>query len=155
MSGSFSASRGLHRHGRSTSLDRALPGRRDCGRFGDGSRSGARHRQPPRRLQIFRLRSSRALRPSTGQPGAPDPAEAKKQEHLQKIRQLTFDRRPSSILKAWSTPREEALTRPESDDSASGGAACVVPNMRRMARGMVVAAPNGVPGDGAERRCQA
>ena len=32
-----------------------------------------------------------------------------KQEHLQKIRQLTFDRRPSAILKAWSTPRDEAL----------------------------------------------
>ena len=40
---------------------------------------------------------------------APDPAEAKKQEHLQKIRQLTFDRRPSAILKAWSTPRDEAI----------------------------------------------
>src|ERR1700722_17602999 len=56
--------------------------------------------------------------PVSGQPGAPDPAEAKKQEHLQKIKQLTFDRRPSSILKAWSTPREEAVTRPEADDSA-------------------------------------
>src|SRR4029077_8194070 len=30
--------------------------------------------------------------PTKGQPGAPDPAEAKKQEHLQKIRQLAFDR---------------------------------------------------------------
>src|ERR1700722_1351689 len=56
--------------------------------------------------------------PVSEQPSAPDPAEAKKQEHLQKIKQLTFDRRPSSILKAWSTPREEAVTRPEADDSA-------------------------------------
>ena len=44
-----------------------------------------------------------------GQPGSPDPAQAKKQEHLQKIRQLMFDRRPSAILKAWSTPKEEAI----------------------------------------------
>src|SRR4051812_9437612 len=39
-------------------------------------------------------------------PGAVDP---KKQERLQKIQQLTFDRRPSAILKAWATPREVAL----------------------------------------------
>ena len=37
------------------------------------------------------------------------PADPKKQERLQKIRQLTFDRRPTAILKAWSTPREEAI----------------------------------------------
>ncbi len=78
---------------------------------------------------------------ANAKPGTPDPAEAKKQEHLQKIKQLTFDRRPSSILKAWSTPREEALTCPESDDSAQAPVA----NVRRMARGMVVATPNGVP----------
>ena len=47
------------------------------------------------------------------QAGAPDPAEALKQERLQKIRQLTFDRRPAAILKAWSTPRDEALKQPE------------------------------------------
>jgi hypothetical protein len=81
--------------------------------------------------------------PVNGQPGAADPAEAKKQERLQKIKQLTFDRRPSSILKAWSTPREEAVTRPETDDSASS----TVPaqNVRRVARGVVVAATNGMP----------
>ena len=78
---------------------------------------------------------------ANAKPGTPDPAEAKKQEHLQKIKQLTFDRRPSSILKAWSTPREEALMCPESDDSAQAPVA----NVRRMARGMVVATPNGVP----------
>ena len=47
-----------------------------------------------------------------GQPGAPDPAQAKKQEHFQKINQLTFDRRPSAILEAWSTPRAEAIKQP-------------------------------------------
>ena len=46
-----------------------------------------------------------------------DPAEAKKQEHLQKIRQLTFDRRPSAILKAWSTPRDEAIKEAENPAS--------------------------------------
>ncbi len=42
-------------------------------------------------------------------------ADAKKQQRLQKIQQLTFDRRPSAILKAWSTPREAALA----DDKAN------------------------------------
>jgi hypothetical protein len=40
----------------------------------------------------------------------------KRQQRLQKIQQLTFDRRPSSILKAWATPREVAL-----DQSANAG----------------------------------
>ena len=44
---------------------------------------------------------------ANSQAKAATPAEAKKQERLQKIRQLTFDRRPAAILKAWSTPREE------------------------------------------------
>ena len=42
-------------------------------------------------------------------------ADATKQEHLQKLRQLTFDRRPSAILKAWSTPRDEAMKQPETN----------------------------------------
>lgn len=43
-----------------------------------------------------------------------DPAAAaKKQEHLQKIRQLAFDRRPSAILKAWSMSREDAIKQAE------------------------------------------
>ena len=44
-------------------------------------------------------------------PAAADPEAAKKaaeqqkkQEHLQKIQQLQFDRRPSTILKMWSSP---------------------------------------------------
>src|SRR5262245_55955066 len=57
---------------------------------------------------------------SGGQPGAPDPAEARKQEHLQKVRQLTFDRRPSAILKAWATPREEAIKEAESGGPPPG-----------------------------------
>jgi hypothetical protein len=44
-------------------------------------------------------------------------ADATKQEHLQKLRQLTFDRRPSAILKAWSTPRDEAVKQPETNAS--------------------------------------
>ncbi len=46
---------------------------------------------------------------ATNQAAAAVPADPKKQERLQKIRQLTFDRRPTAILKAWSTPREEAI----------------------------------------------
>lgn len=48
-------------------------------------------------------------------------AEAKKQQQLQKVQQLTFDRRPSAMLKAWSTPREVALkegTNATSPDSS-------------------------------------
>jgi hypothetical protein len=42
-------------------------------------------------------------------------AEQKKQQRMQKIQQLAFDRRPSSILKAWATPREVALAETEKD----------------------------------------
>ena len=83
-----------------------------------------------------------------GQPGVPDPAAAKRQEHLQKIRQLTFDRRPSAILKAWSTPREEALKEAENPAAqANPGMAVAGPNrvVRRMAPGVVVAGPNVAP----------
>ncbi len=66
-------------------------------------------RRPPTSL----LRCSPAPRRPEPEPEHADPAEAKKQERLQKIRQLTFDRRPAAILKAWSTPRDEALKAPE------------------------------------------
>jgi hypothetical protein len=46
---------------------------------------------------------------ANSQANAVTPVDGKKQERLQKIRQLTFDRRPAAILKAWSTPRVEAI----------------------------------------------
>lgn len=48
----------------------------------------------------------------------------RKQEHLQKIQQLTFDRRPSAILKAWSTPPGEE-DEDESEAAATGSAAAL------------------------------
>ena len=47
-------------------------------------------------------------------------AESKKQQQLQKIQQLTFDRRPSAILRAWSTPREVALAEGTSGTPTNG-----------------------------------
>ncbi len=44
---------------------------------------------------------------STAATSAQDTEAAKKAEHLNKIRQLGFDRRPSAILQAWSKPEEE------------------------------------------------
>jgi hypothetical protein len=70
-----------------------------------------------------------------GQPGAPDPAQAKKQEHLQKIRQLMFDRRPSAILKAWSTPKDEAI-KEAGNDPAQAAQGMPAP-MQRVARRVV------------------
>ena len=64
--------------------------------------------RPPRRRRMLRPRR----RP-----------QQKKQERLQKIQQLTFDRRPSAILKAWATPREVAL---EDDRKDAAGAAARV-----------------------------
>ena len=64
---------------------------------------------------------------------APDPklaeAEAKKNARLQKIQQLTFDRRPSAILKAWATSDEAALKESKSPppSPASQVSANVVP----------------------------
>jgi hypothetical protein len=46
---------------------------------------------------------------AAGETKAASPADAKKQERMQKIRQLTFDRRPAVIFKAWSTPRDDAI----------------------------------------------
>ena len=84
---------------------------------GGSARPGPLPRRRPRR----RLRPRRASQPcplrslrihsplqikQRPAPSANIAADPKKQERLQKIRQLTFDRRPSSILKAWSTPRE-------------------------------------------------
>ena len=107
----FSTSRGLHHHGRSArhliALLRSAP--LTVVLWARPGAGAPPQRPAPRReaLQTCRLRSLQGS-PAGGKPGMPDPAEAKKQEHLQKIQQLTFDRRPSSILKAWSTPREEA-----------------------------------------------
>lgn len=42
------------------------------------------------------------------------PADPQKQQRLQKINGLAFDRRPSAILRAWSTPRDEAIKEPDS-----------------------------------------
>ena len=85
-----------------------------------------------------------------GRTGAPDPAEAKKQEHLQKIRQLAFDRRPSAILKAWSTPRDEAIKEaenPAGQGQANPGMPIAMSRaMRRAQAGMVVNMPNVAPG---------
>ena len=62
----------------------------------------------------------------------------KKQQRMQKIQQLAFDRRPSTILKAWATPREVALDE-SPKDSASQQAVVVQPGrvVRRVG-------PNGV-----------
>ncbi|QDV37512.1 hypothetical protein [Tautonia plasticadhaerens] len=46
-------------------------------------------------------------------------AQQRKQQRLQKIQQLTFDRRPSSILKAWATPEGEQAETPT--DAPPGG----------------------------------
>ncbi len=62
--------------------------------------------------------------PSTVDPAKEAEAAQKKQQRLQKIQQLTFDRRPSAILKAWATPREEALK--EAAISSQGPAPQVV-----------------------------
>ena len=72
-----------------------------------------------------------------GKPGATDP---KKQERLQKIQQLTFDRRPSAILKAWATPREVALEEPKDQPAANPQAAIAPPGrvLRRAGPGGVV-----------------
>ena len=58
------------------------------------------------------------------QAAAAAPADPKKQERLQKIRQLTFDRRPAAILKAWSTPREEAIKNGLNPSTAGAAGAC-------------------------------
>ena len=72
------------------------------------------------------------------------PVDPKKQERLQKIRQLTFDRRPAAILKAWSTPREDAIKNGLDTSSAAGAAAIGVTTRaaRRVAGSTVVAATN-------------
>lgn len=50
-------------------------------------------------------------------------AQQRKQQRLQKIQQLSFDRRPSAILKAWATPREIALGDPAKTAGESGPSA--------------------------------
>ena len=68
------------------------------------------------------------------------PADPKKQERLQKIRQLTFDRRPAAILKAWSTPREDAIKNAPNPASPAGAVAtaAMARAARRVASGAVV-----------------
>jgi hypothetical protein len=65
-------------------------------------------------------------------------AQQKKQQRMQKIQQLTFDRRPSSILKAWATPREVALDDSPKDNE-NQQPAIVQPNrvVRRTGPGRV------------------
>ena len=67
-------------------------------------------------------------------------ADPKKQERLQKIRQVTFDRRPTAILKAWSTPREEAIKNGlnPSTTVAAGAVPGAVRTARRVVNGAVV-----------------
>lgn len=62
---------------------------------------------------------------AAAQPGTADPKEAeqlKKAQRLAQIQQLTFDRRPSAILKAWVTPlgepTETASTKPRPSAAA-------------------------------------
>ena len=81
-------------------------------------------------------------------------ADPKKQERLQKIRQLTFDRRPTAILKAWSTPREEAIKHglnPSPAVAAGATLGLVSRTTRRVVNGTVVTTtvPNVVPAPGA------
>ena len=83
---------------------------------------------------------------ANSQANAATPADAKKQERLQKIRQLTFDRRPSAILKAWSTPREEAIKNGPNPAAPAGMAMAAA--MPRAARRVV----NGGGGDHAAAR---
>ncbi|MGE3818315.1 MAG: hypothetical protein AB7I30_02680 [Isosphaeraceae bacterium] len=46
-------------------------------------------------------------------------ADAKRAQRLQKIQQLTFDRRPSTILKAWATPEGETEDEPAKTSTSS------------------------------------
>ncbi len=103
---------------------------------------------------------------ANSQTKAAGPADAKKQERLQKIRQLTFDRRPTTILRAWSTPRDDAIKNgldaasPASAAVPAAALAAVKRAARRVVNGVVVpatspavaAAPNaaaGTPGSAA------
>jgi hypothetical protein len=59
-----------------------------------------------------------------GSDDAAKAAEAQKaQARLQKIQQLTFDRRPSEILKAWSHPESEPEKKPEEPPEPAPGEA--------------------------------
>jgi hypothetical protein len=50
--------------------------------------------------------------------GQPAEATAKEPDRLQRLRQIQFDRRPSTILKAWSTPAAPPkTTEPTTDDT--------------------------------------
>lgn len=62
---------------------------------------------------------------------AEEAAAKKKAERIQKIAQLAFDRRPSTVLKAWSTsPEEEEAREKEAKEKLkSAGPALAQPNM--------------------------
>ena len=92
---------------------------------------------------------------------APTPADAakateeqqKKQQRMQKIQQLTFDRRPSAILKAWATPREVALEEADKEGENQQQPVAVQPNriIRRVGpNGVVVQTQGGDQAAGAE-----
>ena len=91
--------------------------------------------------------------PAAAKNQAAAPADPKKQERLQKIRQLTFDRRPTAILKAWSTPREEAIKNGLNPSPLAAGAApgLISRTTRRVVNGAVVTTttPNVVLAPGA------
>ena len=79
-------------------------------------------------------------------------AEQKKQERMQKLQQLTFDRRPSAILKAWATPREVALEdTAKVGDNAQASPAIANRVVRRVGPdGVIVQSPESTQGKAGE-----
>ncbi len=72
-------------------------------------------------------------------PGDEEKAEAKRQQRLQKIQQITFDRRPSIILKAWANPKaweEEDEEQAQNQESPAPVSSRIV--SRRLANGQIV-----------------
>lgn len=63
--------------------------------------SSTRAADPPRRLPDDLFSATEEV------------AKQRSQERLQKIQQLTFDRRPSAVLKAWATPEEGPKSKTE------------------------------------------
>jgi hypothetical protein len=68
-------------------------------------------------------------------------AERKQAERLQKIQQLQFDRRPSTILRAWSTPADAAAAN-AANPAASGVPAAVVPVPVPVAPTIIIEGPD-------------
>src|SRR5262245_44075860 len=72
---------------------------------------------PARKVEAPATPPPAAARPA--QPGEPTPANAEaatESPRLQKLRQLSFDRRPSAILRAWAGPAKPAEKKPEGPD---------------------------------------